>query len=89
MSYKSQMFPSSSTCETPLRRMIGQPWGSSPAESQDMSFLRSWLVYDSEIQANLAPSRNIWNIVLGLGVAIAASACIWAGIGLMIARIWK
>jgi hypothetical protein len=85
MSYKSQMFASSSTCEIPLRRMIGQPWGSSPAESQNMKFLRSWLVYDSEIQASLAPRPT----VLGLGVAIAASACLWAGVGLMIARIWK
>jgi hypothetical protein len=89
MSYKSQMFPSSSTCETPWRRMIGQSWGASPAESQDMTFLRSWLVYDSEIQVNPAPSRTTWNVVLGLGVAIAASACFWVGVGLMIARIWK
>ena len=89
MNYKSQMLPSSSARETRLRRMIGQPWGSSPADSQDMTFLRSWLVYDSEIQVNPAPSRNTWNVVLGLGVAIAASACFWVGVGLMIARIWK
>ena len=89
MSYKSQMFSSSSTCETPLRRMIGQPWGSSRAESEDITFLRSWLVYDSELQVNPVPSRTTWNVVLGLGVAIAASACLWVGVGLMIARIWK
>lgn len=88
MSYKSQLFLSSS-CETPLRMPIGHSWGPSPAESQEMKFLRSWLVYDSEIQASLVPGRTARNIVLGQALAIAASACVWAGVGLMIARMWR
>ena len=89
MSYKSQLFSLSSTCETPLRRPISQTWGSSPANLQDMKFLRSWLVYDSDIQTNMVPGRVRWNMALGLVLATAVSAGIWAGIALMIARVWK
>ena len=89
MSYKSQFFPPSSTCETPLRRPIGRSWGSSPVNLLDTKFLRSWLVYDSDIQTGLAPRRINWNMVLGLALATAVSAGFWAGVGLMIARVWK
>jgi|SRR5580704_1182727 hypothetical protein len=98
MSYKSQFFPPSSTCEAPLRQPIGHLWGSAPASSsganvQDMDMnmkvLRSWLVYDSDLQTGLAPRRVTWNMVLGLALATAVSASIWAGVGLMIASLWK
>jgi hypothetical protein len=95
MSYKSQIFPLSSTRETPLRRLISHSWGSSPANLrdmnlQDMKFLRSWLVYDSEIQTGRAPGRVNWSMVLGLALAMAVSATFWAGVGMMmIARLGK
>jgi hypothetical protein len=60
-----------------------------PSNREDAKFFRSWLVYDSVIQTNLEPRRLNWHMVLGLALATAVSASIWAGIGLMIARIWK
>jgi hypothetical protein len=94
MSYKSQLFPLSSTWEKPLRRPIGKLWGSSPASLRDvnlrdMKLLRSWLVYDSDIQIGLAPRGVNWHMVLGLTLAGIVSAGIWAGVGLMLARLLK
>jgi hypothetical protein len=93
MSYKSQMFPVSSTGKRPLAWRITPTWGQPPADltetdSRDLGLLRSWLVCDSVIQTGTGRRIN-WNTVFGLALATAVSASIWAGIGLMIARIWK
>jgi hypothetical protein len=85
MSYKSQLFPSSS-CE---RLSIGPSWGSSTANLQDIKLLSPWLDYDSNVRPGLAPHGIKWNTVLGLGLATAVSASIWTGIVLAVARIWK
>jgi hypothetical protein len=94
MSYKSQLFPLSSTGETPLRRPISHLWGSAPANLrdmnlQDMTLLRSWLVFDSGIQTGHAPGGVNWKMVLGLALAMAVSATFWAGAYVMIAHVWK
>jgi len=94
MSYKSQFFPPSSNCETPLNRQINPSWGSLVSSSpemnlRDMELLRSWLVNDSVIQSGPAAHRIKWNMVLGLGLATTVSASIWAGLGLMIVRLWR
>ena len=89
MSYKSQLFPLSSTRERPLRQRISQAWGSSPSNLQDIKFLRSWLVYDSELESSRTRGRFNWNMVLGLVLASAVSAGFWTGVGLMAAYVWK
>jgi len=95
MNYKSRLFRLSSICESPLRRPISHSWGSPPANLgdmnlQDMKFLRSWLVYDSDIQTGRAPGRVKWSMVMGLALAMAVSATFWAGVGMMmIARYGK
>jgi hypothetical protein len=88
MSYKSQLNPLSGTCEKPLRLPIRGSWGSAPPDSGDIKFLRSWLVYDSDIPDSLAGQSN-HNRFLGLLLLVGISASFWAGIGLMIARVWK
>jgi hypothetical protein len=94
MSYKSQLFPLSSASERPLRLRIDRAWGCSPANLrnaclQDMKFLRSWLVYDSDIQTAPERGRIDWNPIEGLTLAIAVSAGFWASLGMIIAYIWK
>jgi hypothetical protein len=89
MSYKSQLFPLSSTSESPLRQRISQAWGSSPSSLQEVKFLRSWLVYDSELESSRTRGRVNWNMVLGLLLASSVSAGFWTGIGLVIAYTWK
>lgn len=88
MSYKSQLNPLSGTCERPTRLPIRGSWGSAPANSSDMKFLRSWLVYDSDIPSNPAGQTN-HNRFLGLVLSVGISASFWAGVGFMIARVWK
>jgi hypothetical protein len=94
MSYKLQYLPSSSNCETRLNRHANPSWGSLASNSpemnlRDMELLRSWLVNDSVIQSGPATHRIKWNMVLGLGLATTISASIWAGLGLMIVRLWR
>ncbi len=60
-----------------------------PANWEDARFLRSWLVYDSKTRPGLELPRINWYAVLGLTLATAVSASVWAGIGLMIAHFWK
>ena len=89
MSYKSQLYPLSSTCETPLHLPIRGSWGAPPANSQDLKFLRSWLVYDSEIPTLAVSGHVNRSRLLGLALSVSISASFWAGIGLMIPRVWK
>jgi hypothetical protein len=94
MSYKSQLFPLSSASERPLRLQIDRAWGCSPAnlrnaDLQEMKFLRSWLVYDSDIQTASARGRMNWNMIAGLTLAIVVSAGFWASLGLVVAYSWK
>jgi hypothetical protein len=89
MSYKSQLFPLSSTGETTLHRPIGHSRGSSPPNLQEMKFFRSWLVYESDLETIPTRGRVKWNMVLGLTLATAISASFWACVGLVIAHLWK
>jgi hypothetical protein len=86
MGHKSQLVRSAD--QAPSHLPI-KAWGTSPSNLQDMKFLRSWLVYDSELPRRFIPGRVNWNLVLGLLSVVAISASFWAGIGLMIARVWK
>jgi hypothetical protein len=92
MNHKSRSFPRSSTSEAPLRWQIDS-WGSSAnlpdANLEDMKFLRSWLVYDSDVQIGLARGRFDWNAIAGIALAVGISASFWTGVGLIIARAWK
>ena len=89
MSHKSKLSPLSRTRETPLRRPVSHSWRSSSLNLRDMKFLRSWLVYDSEIRTGLDRGRVNWNLVSGVALAIGVSAGFWAGVGLMVAHIWR
>jgi hypothetical protein len=89
MSYKSGLFALYSTCDPALRSTNSRSWGSSAATLQDAEFLRSWLVYDSEIQTGRTRGRINWNLLLGLALAATVSTSFWTGLGLVIARFWK
>ena len=93
MSSKSQLLPVSGSRETPFRWTIHHSWESAPTDLpaiwRDMEFLHSWSVYDSKVRPGLELPRVNWNAVLGLTLATVVSAGVWAGIGLMIVRIWR
>jgi len=51
----------------------------------DMQFMRSWVVYDSTLA--VGPREFRWGALLGLSLATAVSASIWAGIGLILTNL--
>lgn len=98
MNHKARLFPLSSnslsrkfkTQRRPVARF--EDFIKSPlynTEIRDMKLLRSWLAYDSVLEADLAPRRVNWNAVLGLGLATLVSMGIWAGVGLVFVQILK
>ena len=52
-----------------------------------MQFWRSWVEFDSEEADEKKSPKLNWSAVLGLMVVVAISACFWAGLGLLIARV--
>jgi hypothetical protein len=84
MNYKLQPSPISRTRRSPLR----ETWGA-PAKSNDVNFFRLRLVYHSDLETLRSHNRINWSVMFGLALATALSACFWAGVGLMIAHIWR
>lgn len=89
MNHRLQLSPVSSTRESARRVPINEPWGVQPANGEKKKFFGPGLVHDAVVQTGPAPRRVRWNMVLGLALATAVSASIWAGVGLMIVRVWK
>ena len=80
MSYKqSHLTWLSGTQPAPIRRA----WGAAPANVLDTRFLRSWLVYDSSLEAGKTGGSANWNRVLGLSLAVGVSAGFWVAVGLI------
>jgi hypothetical protein len=71
---------------------IRQGWRFPAAYATDVSFLRSWLVYDSTLASEHASGERRGkfnsNFLVGLILAGGASAGFWAGIGAAIAG-WR
>lgn len=87
MSYRTpQLSPQSTNAEC-LRVVLQSPPTGSPEGRPDMQFWRSWVEFDShESDEKKSPKLN-WSALLGLMVVVAISACFWAGLGLLIARV--
>jgi hypothetical protein len=67
---------------------FSEHWQAMPADSEEIKFFRSWLVYDSDLGLNRTPGTN-WNAALGLGLAVIVSAIFWAGVALAVPYLWK
>ena len=68
---------------------IRQAWGAAPANVLDTRFLRSWLVYDSSLEAGKTGGSANWNIILGLSLAVGVSAGFWVAVGLIATHFLK
>jgi hypothetical protein len=96
-SFEKSLLRANKTMRSKLQLLSGtddalplRDWRSGlPGNWEDASFFRSGLVYDSKVRPGLELPRVNWNAVLGLTLATAVSAGFWAGIGLMIAHLWK
>jgi hypothetical protein len=88
MKYKFQLSPTSSTRE-PLRMPIRHKAVTPPVDWDDAKFLRSWLIYDSDLEATRTHGRLNWNMIAGLAVTAVVSAAGWAGIALLVRHFVK
>src|SRR5205823_643468 len=82
MSYKFLELSPLGTPDTQMRIAIA--WNAPPMSLEDVEVLRSWVVYDSEVEGQ--ERRMRWNAVLGLAVALGISAGFWTGVGLLMAH---
>jgi hypothetical protein len=71
------------------RQYRGGFWPSSPFELRDVQFLRSWLEYDLEFDAQLSGRRVNWNALLGLALVSVVSASFWAGLVVTLSHLLK
>jgi hypothetical protein len=53
------------------------------ANREDAKFFRSWLVYDSDLDATRTRGRLNWNMVASLALMAVISAGGWFGIGML------
>ncbi|MGA8274209.1 MAG: hypothetical protein WB919_21805 [Candidatus Sulfotelmatobacter sp.] len=88
MSFKAQLYPLSSTEVSP-GVAVRSSWGGSPANPQDVKFLRFGLVYGSDTSNKSAVSPSQRKFGVGLALAFGVSAGFWTGVALMVARIWR
>ena len=80
MNYKYQFSPMSSTPNARAGSPFAKTWS---ARLEDAKFFRSWLVYDSDLDASRTSGRFNWNIIAGLLLMVAVSAAGWSGVALL------
>jgi hypothetical protein len=54
---------------------------------ENARFYRTWALYDYNMEPRRAELD--WNMVLGLGLALAISVGLWVAIGTTVASLWR
>jgi hypothetical protein len=74
-----------------VKILIEGPWSNLPIDSRDVTFLRSWAVYDSavDVRRDVPTAGFNWNALLGLVMVVGISASFWAGVGTTLSRLLK
>jgi hypothetical protein len=91
MSYKVLQLSPLSTRGTHVKILIEGQWSNPPVNFGDVTFLRSWAVYDSAVDVgnDAATAGFNWNALLGLVVAVGISASFWAGVGITLSHVLR
>jgi hypothetical protein len=76
MDYKMQLSPISVTHGSRMRIPL--------LNREDAKFFRSWLVYDSDLDATRTRGRLNWNMIAGLGLMAVVSGAGWYGIAVLV-----
>lgn len=87
MDYRLQLFPISGTGDTEMS--LSELWDNLPANWEDANVFPSRLVCNSGFDSAHDTRRSNRNTVLGIGLAVIASASFWIAAGLMVARLWR
>lgn len=89
MSYRSQLFPLSSTRERFNRGSSQTASGEMPESSRNLVVLRPRSDENSSTLDNLVSCRPTRSKAMGLALAFGVGVSFWAGIAVMVARVWK
>lgn len=87
MNYRLQLSPISGIRESQVEVPSQERRAGQQKAWEDTKLYRSWAVYGSD----MAPQRVRinWNMVLGLGLALAVSAGFWVVVGTIVARLLR
>lgn len=88
MSYKALQLSPASTDGIRMKAASPDLWGSSIPASHDVSLGPCWLDDDDGLDAD-GSRRVTWGTISGLALAISVSASFWAGLAVIVGRIWK
>jgi hypothetical protein len=68
--------------------MAGETWRF-PSGMADVTFLRSWLVYDSKLASIRHSGKFNWNFAFGSLLAVGISAGFWVALGVSITKVLR
>jgi hypothetical protein len=83
MNYKLQPFPLFGPPESRLARPTA------PARWEAQNFFRTWLVYDSDLEATRTRGHINWNVIMGVLFMTVVSGSGWFCIGLFVRHFLK
>ena len=78
-------FPPQSIGRVIRMKAIREPWSGPSMYSPGAGFLQSFIENDDSEE----PKRTNWGAISGLALSVVVSAGCWAGIALLIQRVWR
>jgi len=86
-----ELSPHASTGESRLRIVARGSGSTLPGTLQNIPVFRLWNVDSEELSDadEEGESRSMWNMLLGVLVAVAVSGGFWAGVGFLVARLLR
>ncbi len=88
MSYNVLQLSPSSTSGIRMKAVSSDVWSSSIPASPEVSLGHSWLDDDDGLDAE-GNRRVTWGTISGVALAVSVSASFWAGLAVIVGRIWK
>lgn len=88
MSYNVLQLSPSSTDGLRMKAASPDIWGASIPTSGNSSLGPLWLDDDDGLDAE-GSRRVTWGTISGLALALSVSASFWAGLAVVVSRIWK
>ena len=88
MSYNALQLSPASTDGIRMKAASPDLWGASIPASPNVSLGPGWLDDDDGLDAD-GNRRVTWGTISGLALAISVSASFWAGLAVVVGRIWK
>lgn len=88
MSYNALQLSPASTNGIRMKAASPEIWGTTIPASPEVSLGPGWLDDDDNLDAD-GNRRVTWGTISGLALAISVSASFWAGLAVIVGRIWK